>query len=111
MLNFSKELPDVVFHVVSKDVTYAVLEKYPYPFPMFKLQRLPMENGSEWRAHIEYDVGFTDNMLVRSDVLTFMVLAPGHIKTYSTAAMRESITELLHYWAETFPKGVPDTPL
>lgn len=111
MLNFSKTQPDVVFHMLSKDVAYAVLEKYPYPFPVFKLQRLAMERDSEWRVTIEYEIGFTENMLVRSDVLTFMVLAPTYVKTENTQAMRESVTKLLLHWAEAFPHGVPDTEL
>lgn len=111
MLNFSKTQPDVVFHLVKQDVAFAVLEKYPYPFPLFKLQRLDMENGAEWRASIEYENGFTDNMLQRSDVLTFMVLAPGHIETETTQGMRTSVSKLLLHWAEVFPRGVPDTPL
>lgn len=100
----------VVFYVIRKDLTSGVLDQYPFPTPRFDIERLPADRDPTWRVslHLESELGFTDNMTSRSDVLGFMLLAPKYINLSSAATVRASVTKLLMHWAEMFPFGVPD---
>lgn len=100
----------VVFHVMRKDLVCGVLENYPHQTPRFDIERLPQEKKSEWRVSLfmDPDLGFTDTMTSRSDVLGYMLRAPRYVNVESASTVRESVTRLLMHWAEMFPNGVPD---
>lgn len=100
-----------VFHVLGEGKSAAVLEGTPYPTPVFYIDRLPTDGKSLWRVKIDYSIGFSENMLQRSDVLEYMIQAQQFIDTSSFKAVRDSVTRLLQYWKTKFPRGIPDTIL
>lgn len=108
MILSSETYAKPVFHILGPDKYAAVLESHPYATPTFNIQKYPMEKDSEWRVSIEYDIGFTDNMLQRADVLEYMLQAPRFIDTTSVSTVRDTVTRLLEHWTKLFPRGVPD---
>lgn len=101
----------VVFYTIKKDLSAGVLDNYPHPTPVFEILRIPCEDGTQWRVEIKFDIGFTDAMTSRSDVLHFMLRAPAFLDTTSASTVRASVSKLLMHWAEAFPDGVPDSAL
>lgn len=101
----------VVFYAIKKDLSAGVLDNYPYSTPVFEILRIPCEDGTQWRVELKFEIGFTDAMTSRADVLNYMLRAPGYIDTTNAMTVRTSVSKLLMHWAEVFPEGVPDSEL
>lgn len=97
-----------VFHVLENGVYAAVLESHPYPTPTFHIKRLATDEDPIWRVTVDYDIGFTENMLQRADVLEYMIQAPQFIDTTDIKTVRDTVTRLLRHWSKLFPRGIPD---
>lgn len=100
-----------VFHILGDGKYAAALEGTPYPTPVFYINRLPTSDGSLWRVKPDYSIGFSENMLQRSDVLEYMIHAQQFLDSSSLKAVRSSVTRLLEYWKKKFPRGIPDSVL
>lgn len=100
-----------VFHILGEGKYAAALEGTPYPTPVFYIDKLATDGSSLWRVKVDYSIGFSENMLQRSDVLEYMIQAQQFIDSSSLKAIRESVTRLLTYWSSKFPRGIPDTVL
>lgn len=100
-----------IFHILGEGHSAAVLENYPYPTPTFYIKRLATDDKPIWRVNVEYEIRFTENMLQRTDVLTYIIQAQAFIDTTSAKTVRESIGRLLVHWSKLFPRGIPDSPL
>lgn len=105
----SESYAEPVFHLLGDGVYAAVLEQYPFPTPAFHIKKLKTDGDSLWRVSISYDLGFTENMTQRSDVLEFMIQAQAFIDTSSISTVRDTVARLLYHWAKLFPQGVPDS--
>lgn len=97
-----------VFHLLKGGSFAAVLESFPYATPTFVIQRLPTDAEPIWRVTANYDIGFTENMLKRTDVLNYIVQAQQFVDTTNAATVRDTVGRLLVQWAKLFPRGVPD---
>ncbi len=98
-----------VIHVIHMNQFAAALEQYPYPTPVFIIERLPTDGPSHWRVQANYDVRFTENMKQRSDVLGYMIQAQAFVDTTDISTVRDTVTRLLVHWSKLFPQGIPDS--
>lgn len=98
-----------VFHVLSANETAAVLEGTPYPTPVFHIKRLKTEDKPIWRVTTDYSIGFTENMLQRSDVLQYMIHAQQFVDCTDIGTVRATVSRLLQHWSRKFPQGIPDS--
>lgn len=108
MILSSETHSNVVFHRLKDNRWAAVLEQFPYPTPIFVIERLFTDEESLWRVNVKCEIGFTENMKQRSDVLEFIVQSQMFVDTTSISSVRETVTRLLNHWAKLFPRGVPD---
>lgn len=108
MILSSETFASPVFHVISGGHYAAVLESFPYPTPTFVIKRLRTDSSPMWRITASYDIGFTENMLKRTDVLNYIVQAQQFADTSDVRTVRDTVTRLLVHWAKLFPRGVPD---
>lgn len=104
----SESYAEPVFTVLKDGHYAAYLEHYPFPTPVFRIQRLPTNESSLWRVNTEFDIGFTEDMLQRTDVLEFIIQARAFIDTRTISTIRDTIGRLLNHWKKIFPQGVPD---
>ena len=108
MILASETYAKPVFHAVRAGHFVAVLESYPYATPSFDIRRYPSDGEPLWKVTPEYIVGFTDAMLERADVMSFMIQASQFIDTTNIATVRDTVSRALVHWSKTFPRGVPD---
>lgn len=100
-----------VFHILGSGKYAAALEGTPYPTPVFHINKLQTDDDSLWRVKPDYSIGFTENMLQRSDVLEYMIHAQQFIDCSNIKTVTNTVTRLLEYWAKKFPRGIPDAVL
>lgn len=97
-----------VFHVIGNGHYAGVLENFPFPTPVFEIKRLKTDDNPIWRFDVKYDIGFTEDMLQRSDVLEYVIQAQQFVDTTNITTIRDTVTRLLVHWSKLFPRGVPD---
>lgn len=105
----TESFAEPVFHILADGVYAAVLEKYPFPTPTFTITKQRTSSESIWKVEISFDIGFTEDMLNRTDVLEYMIQAQMFVDTSSIKTIRDTIHRLLLHWCKLFPSGVPDT--
>lgn len=108
MILSSETYAKPVFHVLREGEYAAVLESFPYPTPIFKITRLNTDTEPIWRVLPEYTMGFTENMLARTDVMEYMIQASQFVDTTNIQTVRDTVCRLLVDWSRRFPRGVPD---
>lgn len=108
MILSSESFAKPVFHLIKDGHWAAVLESFPHPTPVFQIQRLPTDEEPIWRVNATYEIGFTENMLCRTDVLEYMVQAQQFVDTSNKSTVLDTVSRLLVHWAKLFPRGVPD---
>lgn len=104
----TESFAEPVFHVLANGVYGAVLEKYPFPTPTFTIIKRRTPTETIWKVDVSFDIGFTEKMLQRTDVLEYMIQAQMFMDTTSIKTIRDKVNRLLTHWCKLFPNGVPD---
>lgn len=105
----TESFAEPVFHILADGVYAAVLEKYPFPTPTFTIIRQRTSTETIWKVDVSFDIGFTEDMVRRTDVLEYMIQAQMFMDTASIKTIRDKVHRLLVHWCKLFPNGVPDT--
>ena len=108
MILASETYATPIFHTVKAGHIVAVLENYPYATPSFDIRRYQTDGEPLWKVTPEYIVKFTDAMLERADVLSYMIQAIQFIDNTNVTTIRDTVSRALMHWAVLFPRGVPD---